>query len=124
MDYWSHVRRLVDSWVGDIDRDHENGAAWEELEAFLRRDEPPRYTPRPPRKESRAEMPPEVRQAFADLEIAPDSAPERVKRAYRKQLIAYHPDRFSTNERKRLIASQVTQRLTRAYQTVVRYQKG
>lgn len=70
---------------------------------------------------SRAPLPerrngaPSVGQAFALLGIRPDTPPEEARRAVRKLLMRYHPDRFQDDEEFRLLAEAKTQRLNAAW---------
>lgn len=111
------VARLVRSFVTDREREPSDvAAASAELDDFLRGD----GEDRPRRGEHDA--PDEVLRAYRALELAPTAGAAEAKRAYRRLLTAYHPDRFASNGRDHRTACEVTRRLTEAYAIVRRYQ--
>lgn len=57
----------------------------------------------------------EVRRAFAALEIPIHASPAEVRHAYRRLVARYHPDRHSADREKESVATEVTSRLTEAY---------
>lgn len=126
MDLWFRVETLVRSWLNTGDSEQISADAWRELEDFLR--EEPLESPRPPHAgssdssgNSRDRLPAPIRQALLDLELSPGATLEEIKRAYRKQLIQYHPDRHSGDEVRYTTAAEVTRRLTLAYQRLCDY---
>lgn len=126
MDLWFRVEMLVRSWLNTDDSDRVAAEAWQELEDFLREEplEAPASSPRGSsgqRGGSSSQLPTPIRQALIDLELTPGVTLEEVKRAYRKQLIQYHPDRHSGDEMRYNTAAEVTRRLTLAYQRLCDY---
>ncbi|MEX2445443.1 MAG: DnaJ domain-containing protein [Alkalispirochaeta sp.] len=126
MDLWFRVETLVRSWLNTGDSEQISADAWRELEDFLR--EEPLESPRSPHAgssdssgNSRDRLPAPIRQALLDLELSPGATLEEIKRAYRKQLIQYHPDRHSGDEVRYTTAAEVTRRLTLAYQRLCDY---
>lgn len=61
-------------------------------------------------------------QYYANLELPPDADFQDIKRAYRRLLAQYHPDRFH-NDQRRPYAEQITRRLNEAYQYFERKEK-
>ena len=55
------------------------------------------------------------------LELPADADFESVKRAYKKLLVEYHPDRHAANENKQRIATEITQRINAAYRRLRNY---
>lgn len=118
MDVWQSLDRLVRSWAhayrdGDPDLDD----AWEELERYLGSSVPETAYPR----YREAHLPLEIRQAYHDLEVAEGSGLEEVRRAYRRLLLRYHPDRHEDDPERRKTAIEITQRLSVAYKRINRY---
>ena len=121
MDVWQRLDRLVRSWLAAPDEGDAAPEAWEELEAFLRR-EHFADSSRDAESSSGPWPPPlQIRQALADLEVAVGASPEEIRSAYRRQLKLYHPDRFGHNAEQARRAVEVTHRLTVAYQTLRDY---
>ena len=111
------IARLARSFV--IDREREPAdvtAALAELDDILRGG----GDDRPQRGEHDA--PDEVLRAYRALELTPTASASEVKRAYRRLVTAYHPDRFASNGRNHRTAGEVTRRLTEAYAIVRQYQ--
>ncbi len=126
MDLWFRVEMLVRSWLHTDDSERVAADAWQELEDFLREEtlEPSLGSLRgqeAPAGEPDSRLPAEIRQALIDLELSPGVTLDEVKRAYRKQLIQYHPDRHSGDEMRYQTAAEVTRRLTLAYQRLCDY---
>jgi DnaJ-domain-containing protein 1 len=126
MDLWFRVETLVRSWLNTDDSERVSAEAWRELEDFLREEN--LETPRPPNQargrgsgSTQNQLPAPIRQALLDLDLAPGATIEEIKRAYRKQLVQYHPDRHSGDEARYNTAAEVTRRLTLAYQRLCDY---
>jgi DnaJ-domain-containing protein 1 len=49
------------------------------------------------------------------LEIELDATPDEIRRAYRRLLVRFHPDKFATDPEKYKVATEVTRKLTEAY---------
>ncbi len=58
---------------------------------------------------------------YANLEIPYGADLETVKKAYRKLMKQYHPDKFSGDPEKQKIATEITKRLNEAYQALEKY---
>lgn len=61
---------------------------------------------------------------YKTLEVEPGADLKTVRRAYRKALLQYHPDKFATDPEKQKAATEVTRRLTEAYNGLTRYLGG
>lgn len=64
------------------------------------------------------------RRWYKTLELQPGADLKTVRRAYRKLLLQYHPDKFATDPEKQKAATEVTRRLTEAYNGLTRYLGG
>jgi hypothetical protein len=61
---------------------------------------------------------------YKTLEVQPGADLKMVRRAYRKALLQYHPDKFDGDPDKQKAATEVTRRLTEAYNGLTRYLGG
>lgn len=61
---------------------------------------------------------------YRTLELEPGADLKQVRRAYRKLLLQYHPDRHANDPDKQKAATEVTRRLTEAYNGLTRYLGG
>ncbi len=66
----------------------------------------------------------ERRKWYKTLELQPGADLKTVRRAYRKMLLKYHPDKFATDPDKYKAATEVTRKLTEAYNGLTRYLGG
>jgi DnaJ-domain-containing protein 1 len=64
------------------------------------------------------------RRWYKTLEVEPGADLKTVRRAYRKALLQYHPDKFANDPEKQKAATEVTRRLTEAYNGLTRYLGG
>jgi DnaJ-class molecular chaperone len=111
MGVWERLERLVVSWTDAYrERDPEYESAWDELERYLADEIPHVSGPSP-----------EIRQAYHDLEVPLGSDPDTVRRAYRRLLLRYHPDRHQSDPERQKTAIAITQRLSMAYDRINRY---
>ena len=62
----------------------------------------------------------EVRRAYAALEVPVGSNFETVRKSYRALMRKYHPDHHSSSPEKQKTATELTQKLTEAYQLLER----
>ena len=126
MDLWFRVETLVRSWLYTDSSERVSDDAWQELEDFLREEPLESDRPAPGTRAAGAaasqnQLPASIRQALSDLELSPGVTLEEIRRAYRKQLILYHPDRHSGDDMRYTTAAEVTRRLTLAYQRLCDY---
>jgi DnaJ-domain-containing protein 1 len=61
---------------------------------------------------------------YRTLELQPGADLREVRRAYRRLLLQYHPDRHANDPDKLKAATEVTRRLTEAYNGLTRYLGG
>ncbi|MCR9163261.1 MAG: J domain-containing protein [Nannocystaceae bacterium] len=61
---------------------------------------------------------------YKTLEVEPGADLRTVRKAYRKLLLQYHPDRHASDPEKYKAATEVTRRLTEAYNGLTRYLGG
>jgi len=71
----------------------------------------------PPRRPSPED---EVRRAYAALEVPVGSSFETVRKSYRALMRKYHPDHHSGSPEKQKTATELTQKLTEAYELLER----
>jgi DnaJ-domain-containing protein 1 len=64
------------------------------------------------------------RRWYNDLEVAQGADLADVRKAYRKLLLQYHPDRFANDPEKQKAATEVTRKLNEAYNGLQRYLRG
>jgi DnaJ-domain-containing protein 1 len=64
------------------------------------------------------------RRWYKTLEVEPGADLKTVRRAYRRALLQYHPDKFANDPDKQKAATEVTRRLTEAYNGLTRYLGG
>lgn len=61
---------------------------------------------------------------YKTLEVQPGADLKTVRRSYRKLLLKYHPDKFASDPDKYKVATEVTRKLTEAYNGLTRYLGG
>ena len=61
---------------------------------------------------------------YKTLELEPGADLKTVRRSYRKLLLKYHPDKFASEPEKQKAATEVTRKLTEAYNGLTRYLGG
>lgn len=64
------------------------------------------------------------RRWYKTLEVQPGADIKTVRRAYRRAMLQYHPDKFAQDPDKQKAATEVTRRLTEAYNGLSRYLGG
>ncbi|MGK5092712.1 ankyrin repeat domain-containing protein [Deltaproteobacteria bacterium TL4] len=67
-------------------------------------------------KETEALLPPKLLEAYATLELTVGASTDEMKQAYKDLLAFWHPDKAGTNERRRLMATEKTQKIIESYQ--------
>lgn len=68
-------------------------------------------------------LPSDVALAYTRLEIPPTSTVDEAKKAWRKLMRKYHPDRHQGDERKREIATKLAASLTESYELIKEYRE-
>jgi DnaJ-domain-containing protein 1 len=63
-------------------------------------------------------MPESLRRDFANLELDPSAGFEEARRAHRRLLARYHPDRYGRDPEKQRLATQITQRLNASFRRI------
>jgi hypothetical protein len=118
---------------GPIDPDLQE--AWEELDEYLRAGRAPRrerHQEREPRREFHrgqardrqtgparpAPIPESLRQDYTNLQVSFGAPFAEVKRAYKRLLHQYHPDRFSGDPEKQRVATRITQTITASFRRI------
>ncbi len=103
--------------------------AEEELEAYLRGRNPRGGPGAEYARQSRGEEsesgshapshpPARLRRDYANLEVAPGASFEEVRRAHRRMIRRYHPDRFGSDPEKQRLATEITQRLNDSFRRI------
>jgi DnaJ-domain-containing protein 1 len=83
-----------------------------ELEEYLRSGGP---HPGRPQAGGRDSVPEPLRGDFANLGLKPGASLEEVRRAHRRLLARYHPDRYARNPQQQDLATQISQRLNASF---------
>ncbi len=107
--------------------------AWDELNAYLDGEEDTRSEGSAQQRSqdssgasedrNRGEMD-HLREDYAILEV-PFGAPfEQVKRAYKKMLRRYHPDRHSSDPEKLKLATEITTKINESYNRIKSFSEG
>lgn len=66
-------------------------------------------------------LPEELRQDYTNLGVPFGAPMEKVKSAYKKLLMQYHPDKNADNPEKLRIATEITQKINISYQRIEKY---
>lgn len=90
--------------------DPDFASAWDELDAYLNDGS----AERPVLERDKTDVPAWLRRDFRNLEVPPGTPLSEVKKAYKRLLVAFHPDRHATPE-KQQTATLVTQKLNESY---------
>lgn len=69
----------------------------------------------------RGEVPQYLHKDFAALELQPGASIDEVRKAFRRELSTYHPDRFADDPEKFRTATAVTRELIRSYRRIRDY---
>jgi DnaJ-domain-containing protein 1 len=110
--------------TGDPDLDE----AWAELDAYIKTGE------EPPKKKTKSktyknysgrryENDPvrHLRKDFARLELPFGAPMDAVRQSYKKMLVRYHPDRWSSNTEKMALATEITKKITESFRRINEY---
>ncbi len=104
--------------AGDPDLDE----AMEELDEFLATGRSASSTPvKPPERNPLSD---ELRRAFTVLECSPSDDLHLLKKAYKRLLRTYHPDKHGDHPEKQRVATEITQKLNDSYRRVCRYKEA
>jgi DnaJ-domain-containing protein 1 len=66
-------------------------------------------------------LPADVARAYSRLEMAQNSSTDDAKKAWRKLMRKYHPDRHQRDDRKREVATKLAAALTESYEIIKEY---
>lgn len=102
-------------------RDADERAAWEELESYMRSGE---STAAPSSDRPDPGMPESLRKDFRNLEVPVGAPMEDVRRAYKRLLAAFHPDRHAGDPERLRTATEVTKKLNQSFQRIRVYYEG
>ena len=92
--------------------------AEEELEAFLRGAGGWPAAGRRRQERAPSTVSALLRRDYANLEVDPGAPFEEVRRAHRRMIRRYHPDRFGTDPEKQRLATQISQRLNDSFRRI------
>ena len=93
--------------------------AREEVEEATSRTRRPESRTPPPRRTAAGDE--AIRKAYAALEVPAGSDMETVKRSYRRLMRKYHPDLNAGSKEKQRAATDLSQRLSEAYETLEKH---
>lgn len=89
-----------------------------ELEEYLRTGRPKPERGGRGRGSSTTPRPEFLRPDYANLDLDPGAPFEEVRRAHRRLLRRYHPDRYGRDPEKQALATQITQRLNASFRRI------
>ncbi len=95
--------------------------AWSELEDYLNSEEAAPAAEKQRKHEPVQSVPMRIRMDFSNLEIKPGVPFGEVKRAYKRLLIRYHPDRHAGNSQKLRTATEIVQKINDSFQRLKKY---
>ena len=105
------------SWDGDMQD------AWQELNSFLDQEDAYRqhndqtYKQNQYRPQSQPQT--DLSKDYKNLELKPGSTTPEVKKAYKRLLSLYHPDRHAGDPGKQRLATEITSRLNDSYKRIM-----
>jgi DnaJ-domain-containing protein 1 len=115
-------------------RDPDEAAAWEELEKYMSQGAGDAdFHGNHARAENRTgsfgapdagTVPQSLRRDFRNLEVPVDAPMDEVRKAYKRLVAAYHPDRHSSDPEKLRTATEVTKKLNQSFQRIRIYYEG
>ena len=117
MDLLRRLHRVILSRLptGDKAMDDSDAEPWPDIEDTAQ-GKRQRAEPGAEREKRADPRDPELAQWYANLEIPYGSDVDSVKKAWRRLMKRYHPDLHSTDANKKEIATELTRKLTDAYQ--------
>ncbi len=97
--------------------------AWNELDEYMRRATDPAAGDRARGAvgPDPSAVPADLRRDFENLELAPGTPLDEVRRQFRRELARYHPDRFAGDSEKFATATAVTRELIQSYRRIRDY---
>lgn len=132
MDIFDRLGSFIEGLLEDEDAgrgqsgtggDSDFAAAWEELDAYLREDDEDQPRPSFDRAEP-AGVPSHLKKDFRNLEVPVGTPLPEVKKAHKKLMTAFHPDRHSADPAKQATATRITQKLNESYARIRSYYEG
>lgn len=101
--------------------------AWDELNAYLRGEEPRNNAAsyrRSAGEQTEAAEREHLRADYATLEVRFAAPFEEVQRSYRKLLNKYHPDRNAQNVRQFELATEITKKINASFARIKEYESA
>ena len=95
--------------------------AWEELDAYMRGEDRSTSTAAPP---LRTGVPSALHRDFRNLEVPVGAPLPEVRKAYKRLMASYHPDRHSSDPDRLRTATEVTKKLNHSFQRIRAYYEG
>lgn len=103
--------------------DSDFAAAWEELDAYLR--DEAEDQPRPSFDQAEPTgVPAHLRKDFRNLEVPVGTPLAEVKKAHKKLMTAFHPDRHSGDPARQATATKIAQKLNESFARIRAYYEG
>lgn len=106
---------------GVVSGDADLEQAWAELEAYLNREEAAPAAEEQRKHEPVQAVPMRIRMDFSNLETKPGVSFDEVKKAYKRLLIRYHPDRHAGHPEKLRTATEIVQKINDSFQRLKQY---
>ena len=120
----NRLGNVIKSYVnyGELNNhDPDLGAAYEELDDFLRGNDKGRAKAKYDEKTAEKPIPEEIKKAFAELGLTPDATAEKCKETYKMLLKTHHPDRHVKHEGNLKKATDKTKRVNAAYELLTKW---
>ncbi len=106
--------------------------AWEELDEFLKTGKNDgskagsaqtgqRTRSHYSRPSAHPTVPEELRTDYGNLEVSPGASMDEVRKAYKRIIRQYHPDRFAKDPKKLAYATEIAQKINQSYQRIKKW---
>ena len=105
------------------DYDPDMREAWDELNDYLN-DEKPERDSSVERSSGELMAREHLRGDYANLEVPFGSPYEKVRSAYKKMLITYHPDRNADDPERLRVGTEITKKINVSFQRIKKFEEG
>jgi DnaJ-domain-containing protein 1 len=105
-----------------MDEDYQE--AWEELNSYMRKGEEEAKTHyKNEEKKPRSPLN-SLKRDYANLEVPFGSSFDMVKKAYKRLLVQYHPDRYANNPEKLQTATEIVKKINDSYMRIKQFHQN
>lgn len=123
---FDRLGNLIRSMFQDSDNDSSDPDlqdAWEELDDFLKKDPGTKAGRRNYSSSHRSSAPLELKKDYELLEVSFGAPFPEVKKAYKKMMSRYHPDKHSASQESLNRATDLSQKINGAYRRIEKYEE-